>query len=103
MYKPLETIEAGDTIIDVRWGMIEVADIKKIDETHYTLTLDDGTTHTVDGYGYKEGDDIRRIIDVVYHRPLLCRHKDAPELDHVEVNQYSNLSPRSEIVGRAER
>ena len=101
MYKPLETIEPGDTIIDVRWGMMKVVDIKRIDDTHYTLTLDDGTVHAVDGYGHEEGDSISRIIDVVYRRPLLCRRNDESELNYVEVNQYSNLSPRNTIVGRA--
>lgn len=102
MYKPLETAEPGDVLFDIRWGMPKITKIQKMDDSKYQLSLDDGNTHTVDAYGYVDGDEILRIINIIYGRPLLCKRPNEPEINYVRVYQYSEILPYHEIIGRAD-
>lgn len=102
MYKPLETVEPGDVLFDIRWGMPTITRIQKIDDSKYQLSLDDGNTHTVDAYGYMDGDEILRIVNIIYGRPLLCKYTTDPSADPVKIFQYSEVLPCHEIIGRVD-
>lgn len=102
MYKPLETAEPGDVLFDIRWGMPKITKIQKMDDGKYQLSLDDGNAYMVDAYGYMDGDEILRIVNIIYGRPLLCKYTDEPSSDPVKIFQYSEILPRHEIVGRAD-
>lgn len=102
MYKPLETAEPGDVLFDIRWGMPKITKIQKMDDSKYQLSLDDGNTHTVDAYGYMNGDEILRIINIIYGRPLLCKLTNEPSNEPIKIFQYSEILPCHEIVGRVD-
>ena len=102
MYKPLETAEPGDVLFDIRWGMPKITRIQKIDDSKYQLSLDDGNTHIVDAYGYMDGDEILRIVNIIYGRPLRCKYTTDPSADPVKIFQYSEVLPCHEIIGRVD-
>lgn len=102
MYKPLETAEPGDVLFDIRWGMPKITKIQKMDDSKYQLSLDDGNTHTVNAYGYMYGDEILRIINIIYGRPLLCKLTNEPSDEPVKIFQYSEILPCHKIVGRVD-
>lgn len=73
-----------------------------MDDSKYQLSLDDGNTHVVDAYGYMDGDEILRIINIIYGRPLLCKLTNEPNTEPVKIFQYSEILPCHEIVGRVD-
>lgn len=102
MYKPLETAKVDDTLFDLRWGLPTISKLQKIDDNKYLLTLDDGNTYTVDAYGYMDGGEILRIINIIYGKPLLCKLTNEPSAEPVKIFQYSEILPCHEIVGRVD-
>lgn len=52
--------------------------------------------------GYMDGDEILRIINIIYGRPLLCKLTNEPSAEPIKIFQYSEILPCHEIVGRVD-